>query len=148
MQQAIGGHYCIENEFDAIVIHVNAIGMAYRTDFVPRCNRQKLLHRTIFVALALIFDAICRWYCIGFKYRCKQKLLLHRIDSAIATIQACFNAIHGHYCIESFMLQEAQTYCQTTSASRTQGSTRQVSKWNIFFVTNNSQHRSMFVANS
>ena len=29
---AIGGHYCIE-ELDAIVIHVDAIGMIYRIDF-------------------------------------------------------------------------------------------------------------------
>ena len=31
---AIGAHYCIEKEFDAIVIHVDAIGMIYRIDFV------------------------------------------------------------------------------------------------------------------
>jgi hypothetical protein len=31
---AIGGHYCIDMELDAIVIHVDAIGMIYRTDFV------------------------------------------------------------------------------------------------------------------
>ena len=30
---AIGGHYCIEKELDAIVIYVNAIGMIYGTDF-------------------------------------------------------------------------------------------------------------------
>ena len=30
----IGGRYCIEMELDETVIHVNAIGMTYRTDFV------------------------------------------------------------------------------------------------------------------
>jgi len=30
---AIGGHYCIEKAFDAIVIHADGIGMIYRTDF-------------------------------------------------------------------------------------------------------------------
>ena len=30
---AIGGHYCIKKELDAIVIHVDAIGMIYRIDF-------------------------------------------------------------------------------------------------------------------
>ena len=30
---AIGGHYCIEKAFDAIVIHVDTTGMIYRTDF-------------------------------------------------------------------------------------------------------------------
>jgi hypothetical protein len=30
---AIGVHYCIEKELDAIVIYVNAIGMIYHNDF-------------------------------------------------------------------------------------------------------------------
>ena len=30
---AIGGHYYIEKELDEIVIHVDAIGIIYRTDF-------------------------------------------------------------------------------------------------------------------
>jgi hypothetical protein len=30
---AIGGHYCIDKELDAIIIHVDATDMNYRTDF-------------------------------------------------------------------------------------------------------------------
>jgi hypothetical protein len=44
----------------------------------------------------------------------------------IALVQDCFDAVNCHYCIESFILQEAKTYCWATSASRAQEKDTQI----------------------
>jgi hypothetical protein len=70
---AIGGHYCIENEMDVIVIHVDAIGMTYRIILNKGCNR---------------YDTFGR---ISIDFFCNMLVVLHRfiiwiqLESTIAT---------------------------------------------------------------
>ena len=52
---AIGGHYCIGNKFDAIVIHVDAIGMAYLTDFVPKMQLVEIIASDKFCCVSIDF---------------------------------------------------------------------------------------------
>ena len=62
---AIGGHYCIEKELDAIVIRVDAIGMIYRIDFEQEMQYVETI-------------ASDKFGCITIDFLCNMQVVLHR----------------------------------------------------------------------